>query len=92
MVVTQLAGSLILVNSNIHLYALHDEVVRLVSGVCSSSRNVDAEDVEIVLNFLRELAQKYSGFEYVRATITSFYCNNVITCTYMHVYMYMYHE
>ena len=90
MVVTQLAGSLILVNSNIHLYALHEEVVRLVSGVCSSSRNVDAEDVEIVLNFLRELAQKYSGFEYVRAT--SVYCNNVITYTYMYMYMYMYHE
>ena len=63
-VVIQLAASLILVSPCVPECRAH--LSQLVKGVCDGERSVKEEGaVEMVLTFFQELAQKYSGFEYV---------------------------
>ena len=65
-VAVQLAASLILVSPNVP--ECHAHLAQLVKGVANSNggRSHREEDVGTVLNFFQELADKYSGFEYVR--------------------------
>ena len=65
-VAVQLAASLILVSPNVP--ECHVHLPQLVKGVakCDGGRSNNIEDVGVVLEFFRELADKYSGFEYVR--------------------------
>ena len=60
----QLAASLILVGQNVP--DCHAHLPQLLKCVSDGGRRVDEEEVGIILTFFQELAQKYSGFEYVR--------------------------
>ena len=66
-VAVQLAASLVLVSPSVP--ECHTHLTQLVKGVaeCDGRRSQNKEDVGIVLEFFRELADKYDGFEYVRS-------------------------
>ena len=66
-IAVQLAASLILVSPNVPECRAH--LAQLVKGVakCDGGRSQNKEDVGIILEFFKELADKYDGFEYVRS-------------------------
>ena len=63
-VAVQVAASLVLVSQNIP--DCHAHLPQLLKCVSDGGRRVNEEEVEVILMFYQELAQKYSGFEYVR--------------------------
>ena len=74
-VAVQVAASLVLVSPNVA--DCHAHLPQLLKGVSDGGRRVSEEEVKIVLMFFQELAQKYSGFEYVR------HLQNVVVYRYM---------